>query len=275
MKRLLYTIAITGLLVGCSSEIDTTPVSAVVQGWIDTDGYPTVLFTSSLSPGEVGSSINDKVIIWGKVTLSDGIDTIILTGGRNSNLIPPYRYYTYKIKGKPGRTYKITAEYEELYAEAESYMYDVTPIDSVSLKRIEGSDSLWNGRLYFTAPADCPAYYCVNITDSARYKMPLPAIMGIAVAEHPGECVEIPLMNPKCHIDTVPYIPNLIDGQRLKVSLCRVTEDVYNFWSSYSDLILLGGSQFINVSSSLNGNVKGGFGVWSVQATSSVMINVK
>lgn len=274
MRRLFYGLAAGVLLAGCSSEIEISHVRPVIQGWIDTDGFPTVFFTTSLSPNEIGTPLNDKMIIWGKVTISDGLDTVILTGGRKSDLMPPYRYYTYKMRGVPGRTYHITAEYEDFHATAESFMYQPTPIDSVVLTPIEGSDSLWSGRLFLTSPEDCPAYYCVNITDSARYKMPLPAMMGVAKSEYPGERMEISLMNPKSHLDTVPYIPQLIDGQHLRVTLCRVTEDIYQFWSDYSDVMMFGGSQFVNVSNSLEGNVKGGLGIWSVQATSSVLLDV-
>ena len=262
------------LWVGCDDVTPREPVRPVIEGWIDSDGYPVVLFTSSLVPDEAGQSLADKIIRWGKVTVSDGDTTVILTGGMSDSYFPPYRYYTFDIKGVPGKTYRVEADYKDFHAEAECVMPYPTKIEAVDLEPIEGNDTLYSATLRFTAPSDCPAYYCVTVRDMNNKRRPLPAMMGCVEADKPGAVMSVPVFNPKNMLDTVPFVPQLIAGQRIEVSLKRVTREVYRFWSDYNNVVLFGGSQFVSASQSLQGNIEGGYGVWSAQASDAVMVAV-
>lgn len=192
-----------------------------------------------------------------------------------SGHFPPFRYYTFDIKGVPGRTYRIVADYEDLHAEAECTMPFPTSIDSIAVRSIQGNDSLRSATLHFTAPADCPAYFCVTLRDLDPRGRPLPAMMGCVRADVPGVHMELPLLRPKNSLDTVPFIPQFTIGQRYDVTLCRVSPEVYEFWDGYNDLTIFGGSQFVSASSSLRGNIRGGFGVWSAQGASTGLLEVK
>lgn len=247
----------------------------VVEGWINSDGYPVVIFTSSLSPDNAGSALADKIIRWGTVTISDGSRTVVMTGGMSDEYFPPYRYYTFDMKGEPGKTYRIVAEYENLHAEAECRMPIPTPIDGIELSPIAGNDTLRSAVLRFTAPNDCPAYYCITVRDLDRGRRPLPAMMGTVIAERPHERLDVPVFNPKNVLDTVSFVPQLAVGQRLVVSLCRVTSEVYTFWNDYNNMTMFGGSQFLSGSTELRGNIAGGYGVWSAQGVSSVAVEVE
>lgn len=265
-------------IVSCVSEPDTSKIYPVVDGWINSDGIPTVIFTASLNPEEKDQKISKKIIQWGKVTISDGTDTVILTGGPDKNFFPPYKYYSYKMEGKPGKTYTLTAEYEDLYATAECFMPWPTPIDSLLIRPIEGNDTLRSGTLYFTAPSDTPAYYYLTIrdmTESGRSR-PLPAMLGTVKATQPGEKMEVAVYNPKNQLDTAAFIPQLRVGHQLQVNLCRVTEDVYDFWNSYDNSTIVGSSVFISAGfGDKGGNIKGGYGIWSAQGVSSKLVEVK
>lgn len=104
---------------------------------------------------------------------------------------------------------------------------------------------------------------------------PLPAMMGCVRADVPGVHMELPLLRPKNSLDTVPFIPQFTIGQRYDVTLCRVSPEVYEFWDGYNNLTIFGGSQFVSASSSLRGNIRGGFGVWSAQGASTRLLEVK
>lgn len=281
MNAFIRTLFVSLLLVsvcGCNMEPTYDTPMAVIDGWIDTDGYPVVIFTESLIPNEAGGPIADKIIRWGKVTISDGNRAIILTGGPDHNIMPPYKYVTYNMKGEVGKTYKITADYMNLHAEAECRMLPVTPIKSIELTPIEGNDTLRSGTLKFISPDDCPAYYYITMTDLTDLKKegrPLPAMMSTYRAETPNKEISIPLFRPKNKLNDDPFIPHLIAGEKWEVKLCRVTKEVYEFWKSYDNMVMFGGSQFINSTQSLHGNIKGGYGVWSVQGTSASIIDVK
>ncbi len=254
---------------------DGIPVLPVIEGWIDSDGYPVVMFTASVTSDEAAASLIDKMIVWGKVTISDGSRTVVMTGSLADGYFPPYRYYTFDMKGEPGRTYTVVADYAELHAEASCRMPFPTEISSLRLAAIEGNDSLRTATLSFMAPEDCPAYYCVTVRDLLEKTRPYPAMMGTVVAETPGEEIEMPVYCPKNMLDTASYVSNFHVGSRLEVGLSRVEEPVYRFWTDYDNAVMFGGSQFINASMSLRGNIQGGYGIWSARGTSYVYVDVE
>lgn len=250
------------LLFGCSSteepELDDMPV---IEAWIDNDGYPVVLFSSAISPSEKGGDIIDKLIRWGKVTISDGDTTVILTGKRDNSLVPPYKYYTYDLWGCPGKTYTIEATFKDMHARAECRMPAPTPIRSITLEPVEGKDSLRSATLRFISPDDVPAYYYVTV-DGA------PALLGWAEVSEPGIEVAIPVYNSKSYANTgEPFVAQFKIGENKNIALHRVSEEVYRFWRAYDDAIMFGENVLIGGAQSLPGNVSGGFGIFSARAT--------
>ena len=260
-------------LTSCITDIQYEKERAVIDGWINSGGFPSVIFTSSIIPGHT-NSIADKIIRWGKVTISDSDTTIIMTGSPDNSYFPPYRYVTYQMEGKPGKTYKITVDYEDLHAEATCYMPNPTPILNIELHPIEGSDSLRSAELYFITPDCCPAFYYVTMRNLDSGERSLPAMLGTYKATVPSTMVSIPIMHPKNSLSIDPFIPQLKIGENLEINLCRITEEVYEFWNQYDNAVLFGGSQFINSSNSINGNVVGGYGIWSAQGISTYYLNI-
>ncbi len=273
---MLVSLPVLSSLMWSCDDIGDEPSApmAVIEGWLNSDGYPVVIFTESIVPEQSGS-IRDKLITWGKVTISDGEREVVLTGGANSMMFPPYRYYTYEMKGVPGRTYTITAEYRDLKARATCRMPSSTPIDSIVLKPIADNDTLRTGVLYYTAPDDCPAYYYLTISDGHSRSRPYATLMGTSMATNPGERMSIPVFMPKLRIDSLTYVPQLEVGTEFTVHLNRVTEEVYEFWKAYDNMLTFGNNQFISSSISLPTNIEGGLGVWSAQGSSSWRLKVE
>lgn len=271
---ILTAVAALGLTNCIDDSEPASPVMPVIEGWIDSDGYPVVIFTSSIQPDENGTSLADKIIRWGKITISDGEQDVILTGGPSKEFFPPYRYFTFDMKGVPGRTYSITAEYENLYATASCTMPYPTEITSIEFTPIEDSDTLRAATLHFTSPTDCPAYYCLNIRDLTLRRRLLPSMMSTAETLSPGEDISLPLYYPKNSIDTADYIPHFRVGSEIEVELCRVSKEVYDFWKDFDNMVMFGGSQFISGSTSLRGNINGGYGIWSARGSSRRFIQV-
>ena len=272
---LLSIIFLAFCLASCITDLKYEGEKAVIDGWIDSDGNPSVIFTSSIVPGENNSSLADKIIRWGKVTISDGDTTIIMTGSPEKFYFPPYRYVTYQMNGEPGKTYKITADYADLHAEASCRMPEPTPILNIEVKNIEGNDSLKSAELQFVTPEICPAYYYVTMRKLDSGERFLPTMLGTYKATEPSRLVNIPIMHPKNGLSMDPFVPQLKIGEKLEIKLCRITEEVYEFWNQYDNAVLFGGSQFINSSNSIEGNISGGYGIWSAQGTSTYYLNVK
>ena len=277
MRGIFYIIIImtsSCFLSSCEADLDLVSTVPVIDGWIDTDGFPVVVFTESIIPNQEGGSIADKIIRWGKVSIYDGEQEIILTGGPDNDIIPPYRYITYKMKGEIGKTYKITADYKTLHSEAEGTMLPPPAIKNIEISPIESNDSLRSASLIFISPDDCPAYYYITMTDLKEEGRPLPAMMSTFEASEPSKEYSIPLLHPKNNLSSAPFIPQLIKGEKWEVRLCRISKEVYEFWKAYDNAVMFGGSQFVNASQSLKGNIIGGYGVWSVQGVSSQIIEI-
>lgn len=258
-------------LTACDSEPDVRPAMPVIEGWIDSGGRPVVLFTASVSPSASGGSLSSHIIRWGRVTVSDGDVTEVLTGGPSDEYFPPYRYYGFELKGEPGRTYRVTADYEDMHAEASCTMPFPTEIKRVDFSHVEGNDTLRSATLTFVAPDDCPAYYQILIRKYG--KRPLPAMFGTFKASEAGAEVTLPLYMPKSGLDVGPYVPHFVAGMKLQVLLCRVTGPVYDFWRAYDSSVSFGGGMLVG-NSSLPSLIDGGYGVWSARGVSSVYVTV-
>lgn len=240
----------------------------VIEAWIDSNGHPTVLFTSAIIPDTDGGELAGKMIRWGKVTISDGTSEIILTGKRDNSYFPPYKYFTTEITGTPGRTYTLTADFKDMHAEARCTMPYPTSIRSITCEPIEGEDSLRSTLLSFIAPDDVPAYYYLTVDGS-------PALMGWVEATQAGAEVTLPVYNTKSnYLSTEPFVAQFKIGETHLISLHRVAEPVYRFWRAYDDMVMFGGDVLFGGGESLPGNINGGFGIFSARATASRLLIV-
>lgn len=276
MKRLsLAMLPVLAAACTDSSSGPSSPAPLTIEGHIDSEGYVSVLLTSSIIPSDEGGPLADAVIRWGKVSLSDGETTVILTGGPDRNYVPPYRYFNHSMEGKPGRTYTITAEYEGRKATSTCTMPRPTPIDSLTAGRVEGNDTLRTVTVHFTAPDDCPAYYHLSTRALGIDPRYYPAMLGCVIASTPGENISLPAYRGKHFSATTDFSPQWPEGCTAMVKLERVSEEVYRFWDAYNNMVLFGGSQFTETPESLPGNVSGGYGVWSAQGTDVMTIRLQ
>lgn len=274
LSYLVVIIFTSAFITACDYSItDDTEPKAVIEAWIDNDGYPVVLFTSSASPSSEGS-ISDHVVNWGKVIISDGDQEVIMTGGPDGTYLPPYRYYTFDIQGIPGRTYHLTANFKNLKAKSSVYLPHPTSIDSVTVSKGE-YENLRNTTLHFTTPDDIPAYYYLTMKDSLFSSQQVPCMLGTIKALNPGEKMSIPVYHYRQKIDGSVFVPQFHIGEKHEIRLNRITEDVYEFWTSYGNMINFSSSPFITTNSSLPTNITGGYGIFSARGYSSIKVEIK
>lgn len=247
---------------------------AVIEGWIDSGGYPKVIFTSAFIAGEESATISDKLIRWGKVTITDGTDTVIMTGGPDKDVFPPYSYYTYDMTGRPGMTYTITATYDDIDVTASCTMPEAPDVIRIDTSPSATSDTLRNATVFIRPPADgAPAWYHIStrvLPEDGRF---LPAVLGCAEAA-PGqtEPVEIPVYRSKGSLSSADFVPQIPSNRRVLVRVERVTREIYLFYQAYNEATLFGSSQFVSHSEALPGNINDGFGYWSAQGTVTVTL---
>lgn len=257
---------------GCEKEyVSSALTKGVIDGRFGSGGYPDIVFSRSIVPEEEGT-LSDVMINWGKVTIDDGEREVVLTGRMDSSRIPPFYYYTFDMKGEPGKTYTLKASFRDISVESVSRMPYPVPIDSIIFSPTE-SDSLRSAVLYFTAPDEVPSYFYISMREPGRGDNP--CMLGCIRTNRAGEKCSLPVLRPKQKIDSVKYVPHLKIDDVVTVSLNRVEKEVYDYWSSYDNMVMFSSSPFISTNESLPSNIEGGFGIWSPQGTSSLTIVVK
>lgn len=265
-------LAVALLTASCSEEPSQARPRLVLEGQIESERTANVLLTWSVVPEDEGE-ILDKVIKWGKVTISDGDSEEILAAGPIRDWYPPYRYYTLAMRGEPGKTYTVTASYRGQKASASVRMPEPTPISGVEVTSIEGVDSLRSVVLRFVSPSDCPAYYYLSLRSLNGRRQTLPCYLGTVSVAIPGQEVSIGVFNPKT-IDQRHYTSNLKVGESYEISLNRVSEEVYRFRQAFNEAVAFGHNPFLSSSFNLTGNISGGLGVWSAQGTSRYVLSL-
>lgn len=263
MKRLLPYLLALLLFTACN---DTEPLSEpklVIDGWIDSGGTPVVLLSSSAVPTDRGGNVEDMMIRWGKVTISNGDTTVTMIGGPKHDLgFPFFRYYTTDFRGIPGQTYTIRADYGGQIVTATSTM----PTAEVQIDRLTLHDDALTVEFY--APRQCPAHVITLVCtdESERYYL---SPLSMTVCETPLEHISLPVFRPRAlATDPEEYDEHFHPGEKVSVMLAVVSEEAYNFWQTYDGLTSFGNSSFLGNLSSLPGNIAGGYGLWSARAVS-------
>ncbi len=117
MRKKYYYILVVILISACKPDLDYEfrgyTEKIIVEGWIANGEYPRVYLSLNvpLSQPIDSATILDKVIRTAKVTVSDGINTEILTSRWDRSTFPPYVYLGTDFKGEVGKTYDLTVEY--------------------------------------------------------------------------------------------------------------------------------------------------------------------
>lgn len=249
----------------CEDNAAPEPVRPVIEGWIDSGGYPHVIFSSTFIIGGDSESLSDNLIRWGKVTVSDGERSIIMTGRMDRNYFPPFVYGTLDMVGEPGRTYSIRAEYKGMVATARATMPPLPEVTAIESVPIVGTDTLRSVTVTIKAPEEVPAYYHISTQVLPYEKCFLPAAFGCIMATEPNQELKVPVYRGKTSM-VKEFTPSLPSHRSVRVRVERVTEQVYNFWEVFNEATLFGGSLFVGQAPSLPGNVTGGLGYWSPQA---------
>lgn len=277
MKRLLYILLPALLAAGCDDGAPAPePQRLVVEGWLDSGGYPEVLLNLSMVPSGEEGSVAESIVRWGLVSISDGEREVILTGGPSEDYFPPYHYYTYDMEGEPGKTYTLKATYRGMTVSSTVTMPRPTPIDRIEVSPVEGNDTRRHLTLVFTSPEDTPAYYHLSVkahsTDGRQY----PCMIGAQEVSLPGRETRLPVYRGNRSLaSTEHYVADFPVGETVTVTLARVSREVFLFWRAFDNASLVNGSVFVGAPGSLPTNIAGGYGVWSPQGTATAKVKIE
>lgn len=274
MRTLAVIIVAVGALLQCGCvDVDAPRYESepVIEAWIDSDGYPTVLFTASFSDNDQ-TAIADKMIRWGVVTISDGEQTVVLTGGPDRRFFPPYCYGTYEMQGKPGRTYTIDASFGDFHATATSTMPLAPVVAELAATPSERNDTLRDVKVTIVGPEDEAAYYHISTRVLPEESAFVPAVMGCAETTPGNNRVEVTVFRGKRTLDKGDFNSGIPRFRDVMIKVERVERVIYDFWMDYNENVLLGNNIFVNSVEPLVGNIEGGYGYFSAQGAVVLML---
>ena len=259
-------LILAALLASCDDVEQPSPglPSLVVEGWIEDGGFPVVILTTTLPVSSDYTNINnlgDHLLRWAKVTVSDGQDSVVLTGKYDSGYFPPYIYTTGRMRGKAGRCYTLTADYRQWHATATTTIPSPPAVDGYRVERAAGSDTLYRITARLNDNAEEKNYYQIFTKTGSASKQYAASYLGCiddAVLDGPAD---IPVYRP--HLMTGgKYTPYFSVNDTVYVKFAQIDRASFRFWNEYIKSQSLANNMFLYTSSNLPSNITGGLGYW-------------
>lgn len=251
------------LLCRCTHPVEVQP-ELVVEGWIDAGGHPLVMLHKSLTFDEPVDSVEqviaDKLVYFGKVTISDGSQSVILTGRLDTTLLPPYRYSTVEIIGEPGKTYTLTAEYDGHTATAVTTIpQEMACLDSIVVRRKAGDAGAMDIRIYPSHRGKGKGYYALFYRYMGEKQYVL-CFNGVFTDEVHSLPVYHDLAAGTIGQDSVQVLFRQDD--RIELKVVRLDVASYDFWRTFASITTTSGMAFMPVYGNILSNITGGKGYW-------------
>lgn len=238
----------------------------VVDGWIENGQFAKVLLTrnSPYFASIDSASVRSLVLTWAKVTVSDGINTEILTLRKDENYFPPYIFEGNEIIGVTGRTYSIKAEYGGKTVTATTTIPEIVPLDTAFFYLESGSDSLGSIYMEFTDPPDVKNYYRIltkrNGEDTRYYSS---MVMCMDDMYFSGQKFSFSVRRgPESFISSYgnEYFRM---GDTVSIKFCTIDNAHFDFWNSFQDETFNASNPFASSLSTIRSNIEGdGLGIW-------------
>lgn len=277
LKHIFGVLILSFLLYSCvREEVDHTKM--VVEGWIDAGKHPIVMLHTSysLSLSEPDSTtlldvLEQHMVLFGKVVIFDGEDSVILTGRVDTNYLPPYIYTTTKIIGEVGKTYSLHAKYKEFSAKAKTEIPKIASLDSI---RVTNLNQKMNVVGYANHLEVGETYILMARTaDQRQYKI---CPMGAFRASSTESIITI--NNPIDFTGEGAILQTLFpktDSVEISIKFAKIGEAEFQMWDSYIAQNLTQGMFFMETHSNIISNIENGNGYWCGMGASEYSISLE
>lgn len=270
MKKALFLSLCILVFVGCRQQTPTEQI-LIVEGWIEENEPPIVFlhypFTFDEDITSTSELFEQKLIIWGKVTIDDGASSVVLTGKLDTTYLPPYKYSTARLLGEVGKTYEITVEYDGKTATAKSKLLPPVPIDSIVVAINENDRAYID--LYFTAPSPSDDDgYVIFCKHQGTYQY-LASILGVFDNSKAidGQ-FKVQVYRPLALLASQDLAFNFSRGDTIDIKLAHIDRESYNFWNAFTAQNAASRLPFVPIYGNVPTNINNGKGYWSAMNSS-------
>ena len=266
MRRWFAYFCLAFLLIACQEESQDNYQEIVVEGWIESGGAPVVILTKSFVVERLEDTDEDESVVlpWGKVTVSDGTNSVILTGDYDERYFPPYAYSTSRMKGVPGRTYYLTVEYGNRIVTAQTTIPIPASLDSLVVSPCEESDTLYQITAYYEDNPATKDYYSFHTRIFNRETRFYPSFLGVLdderLTSHNQQIVQ-----PGMHFLTTEnnvYRPYFRETDSVQIKFAKIDETTYKIHKAYNEMTSLASNPIFSSDVSMPTNIQGGLGYW-------------
>lgn len=267
MRRLILVLACLLLLIGCtdnSERMETDTSNLIVEGWIENEGFPVVILSRSLPVSndyQNIDSLSDYIVRWAKVTISDGNDSVVLTGKYDKGYFPPYIYTSSRMRGEAGKTYYLTAEYRDMRATAKTTIPAILGICSFRVERCMDSDTLFQIRAVFKDNPTEKNFYQFFTRVGTNTKQYQASYLGSIDDEVLKGETDMTVYRGH-QLRDKDYTPYFLVDDTVSVKFSQVDEVSFRIWDSYTKMQSLSSNMFFSTSSDIESNIIGGYGYW-------------
>ena len=267
MRKLLFVFSCLLLfgLQSCAPDyFEDKRSELVVEGWIEDNRPPVVILSKTLTLSDKYQSLTDLkdyIVTWAKVSVSDGVDTVVLTGKYDPEYFPPYVYTTGRMFGRVGATYTLMVEYEDIYATAETRILPSPVMENMRVVRSEDSDSLYQIEITMRDESPEKDYYQVFTKTGTSSKQFFASYLGYFTDDVLTDGTFIPVFRGKSAMDE-EYTPYFKENDSVSVKIAHIDNGAYEFWSTYSKNVNMPSSMFLTAISRVPSNISGALGYW-------------
>ena len=267
MRKLLFVFSCLLLfgLQSCAPDyFEDNRSELVVEGWIEDNRPPVVILSKTLTLSDKYQSLTDLkdyIVTWAKVSVSDGVDTVVLTGKYDPEYFPPYVYTTGRMFGRVGATYTLMVEYEDIYATAETRILPSPVMENMRVVRSEDSDSLYQIEITMRDESPEKDYYQVFTKTGTSSKQFFASYLGYFTDDVITDGTFIPVFRGKSAMDE-DYTPYFKENDSVSVKIAHIDNGAYEFWSTYSKNVNMPSSMFLTAISRVPSNISGALGYW-------------
>lgn len=281
MIRKLLPILLILLLVACQDdEENSLQSSCVVEGWIEDGGFPIVKLTQSMPVYTDRrrtslNSLDQYVIKWARVTISDGSQTVTLTGKMDGDYFPPYVYTTTSLRGKAGRTYTLTVYRDDeppIIAQTTIPEKKGTLIDSLTFEPVSTSDTLFQVFAHVTIQPQPVTYYRIFVnTDLNSSQDFLPSLLGVMrsdmisngrISVNQGRANIRLAENIEDIGKNYDYVPYFTHGDTVMVRFSQIDSTAYAYWRNYEDILSLSTMPLFPTTTNMPMQIPNIYGFW-------------
>lgn len=265
-KHVIYIVCLLFCFVACQEDLHEGREEIVVEGWIESGGAPVVILTKSftVTTKEMADEEESIVLPWGKVTVSDGTQSVVLTGDYDDRYVPPYIYSTSKMSGVPGRTYYLTIEYGGRVVTSHTTIPMPDSLEALTVTPCEEVDSMYQITAHFDDEPSTKDYYMFLTRIFNRETRYYPSFLSVVDDEyltlHNQQVVQ-----PGIHLLTSEdnrYRPYYREADSVQIKFAKIDATTYDIHKSYSEMLGLAANPIFSSDISMLTNIQGGLGYW-------------